>query len=219
MSVKQNIKTFEKQGYVLVKNALSKEVTDLVTQYTLFDEGNDLQLEEGPTPQIHNSHSQYADPLMESLLLKLHKTLEENTGLTLYPTYSYYRVYRPGAVLVPHKDRASCEISATVTLGYDYKDQNGSYEWPIFMEGTGYSMNPGDIVIYRGCDMEHWRDEFIAPEGSYHSQVFVHYVDANGPYADYKWDGRPAIGFDPKIKERFCKMNPLYTDKPYISYT
>jgi hypothetical protein len=60
-------------------------------------------------------------------------------------------------------------------------------------------METGDLVIYRGCEVEHWREEFIAPEGSYHIQVFLHYVDANGPYADYKYDRRPSIGFN---KER-----------------
>jgi hypothetical protein len=120
--------------------------------------------------------------------------MEENTGLTLYPTYSYYRVYRPGAELLIHKDRESCEISTTVTLLFDYKEKNGEYEWPIFMKDTKCSMNPGDIVIYRGCDLDHWREEFKAPHGSYHVQAFLHYVDVNGPYADYKWDRRLELG-------------------------
>jgi hypothetical protein len=211
-----NFETFKKQGYVLVTNTLSREMLSIAEQYTLLDEYQDLSLEESSAmnnPQIHNSHSKYADPLMESLLLYYHSLIEENTGLQLFPTYSYYRVYRPGAHLKKHKDRPSCEISATLCLGYDYKNQAEEYEYPIFMNGTPYILKPGDLVIYRGCDLDHWRDIFEAPPGSHHSQVFLHYVDKNGPYSDYKWDQRPYIGY----KGRTSKTN--IPNKSYIQYT
>jgi hypothetical protein len=50
--------------------------------------------------------------------------------------------------------------------------------------------------VYRGCEVEHWREEFRAPQGSYHVQVFLHYVDANGPYSEFKFDKRPFIGYN-----------------------
>lgn len=211
-----NVELFQKQGYVLVKNAISKELANLITQYTLFDETQNLTLERSTSTQdvqIHNSHSKYADPMMESLLLQLQDIIESNSGLSLYPTYSYYRVYKPGAILKKHKDRPSCEISATLSLGFDYKS-NPSYEWPIYMEGSPYVLSSGDLIVYRGCDLEHWRDEFKAPEESYHSQVFLHYVNANGPYTEYKFDQRPYIGFKPG--------NNAYNQvvrKSYITYT
>lgn len=200
--MKKNVKHFEEKKYTIVKNALSKEICDLIYQYTLFDEDQDMSLEVGPVPQIHNSHSKYADPMMESLLLKLLPTIEENTGLTLIPTYSYYRVYRPGAELVKHKDRPACEISITLCLGYNYN--NKDIDYPIIVDGNKVSQVPGDIVIYRGCEIDHWREVFEAPEGTKHSQVFLHYVDANGPFAEEcKFDGRPYIGhFEENFKDK-----------------
>ena len=188
------VEKFLEKKYVLLKNVLGLEVINLISRYALLDEKNDLTLEEGDSPQIHNSHSQYADGLMESLLLEMLPRMEETTGLKLYPTYSYYRVYRPGAILEKHKDRPSCEISTTITFNFDY--QGSDYKYPIFVEGAECNMKPGDLVVYRGCEVEHWREEFKAPEGSYHVQVFLHYVDANGPYAEFKFDRRPFIGYN-----------------------
>jgi hypothetical protein len=150
-----NIDLFDKQGYVELKKVLSSDMITLISTYAKLDEANDFSLEDGPTPQIHNSHSQYADTLMESLLLYLLPTMEENTGLKLYPAYSYYRVYKPGADLVKHIDRPACEISTTITLEYNYK--GADYEWPIFVGNSRCVMTPGDLVIYRGCEVDHWR--------------------------------------------------------------
>jgi hypothetical protein len=212
-----NVEIFKKQKYVAVKEALSSDIVKLASTYAKLDEKNDFSLEEGPSVQIHNSHSQYADTLMESFLLYLQPLMEKNTGLNLFPTYSYYRVYRPGADLVKHKDRPACEISTTVTLEYDYQDSD--YEWPILVEGTKFVMSPGDMVIYRGCEVEHWREVLNAPEGSYHIQFFCHYVDVNGPYADHKFDKRPFIGYDKegilhKIVSKF-----YYPNKSYLTFT
>ena len=188
--MKNNIKNFEKNGYVLVKNALSKETVDLVTQYALFDEIQDYKPDGG---QVIGAHAKYADPVMESLLLQLQSIIENNTGLSVHPTYSYYRVYRPGDELKPHKDRQSCEISITLSLGYDYCNSN--YKWPIYIEGQACVLEPGDIVCYKGIELEHWREKFIAPENSWHVQAFLHYVDSNGPFSEYSCDLRDSIGY------------------------
>jgi hypothetical protein len=207
------VEEFKKNKYVLVKDAVDKKIVNLISQYALIDEKNDFTLEEGKHPQIHNSHSQYSDTLMESVLLQMHPYIEEVTGLTLYPTYSYYRVYRPGAVLVKHKDRPSCEISATVTLNFNFCGEN--YSYPIFVDGTECVMQPGDLVVYRGCEVDHWREEFKAPTGSYQVQVFLHYVDANGPYADFKFDRRPFIGYN---KEAILDKVIAKTFLPFKEY-
>jgi hypothetical protein len=212
-----NVEFFQTNKYVEVKNVLTPELVNLATTYALLDEKNDLSLEEGERPQIHNSHSKYADTLMEAFLLYLHPIMEKNTGLQLYPTYSYYRVYKPGANLVKHLDRSACEISTTVTLGYDYKDSN--YEWPIFVDNGKCLMTPGDLVIYRGCEVEHWREVFEAPEGSYHVQFFCHYVDANGPNKDWKFDKRPFIGFDRESNLDKVVSKFYFPNRRYLNFT
>jgi hypothetical protein len=182
-------KKFEENGYALIKNAIKPDLRDVITQYALFDEMQDF------TPdghQVPKAHSKYADPAMEAMLLHIHPLMEKYTGLELYPTYSFYRVYRSGDILKPHTDRPSCEISTTVCFNYSYDDSE--YTWPIIMDGNKVDMKPGDIVVYRGVDLEHAREEFIPPGDDWHVQAFLHYVDVNGPYANYRYDKRSSVG-------------------------
>lgn len=146
--------------------------------------------------------------------------IEQATGLELAPTYTYYRVYRPGADLKRHKDRPICEISATICFGYEYFGVDADYSWDIFVDpdsrgkkkpddefnrigeylpynnpGVGYHQDQGDAIIYRGCELKHWRESFVAGEGSYQVQIFFHYIDKNGPYyPEYQYDKRVYLG-------------------------
>lgn len=191
---------FKEDKYVAVKSMISEDIVDIGTRYALIDEmtrfSDEASTQEGAA-QVPGSHSKYADPLMESILQYIHPSMEYVTGLTLYPTYSYFRVYRPGMDLKPHTDRPACEISTTISFRYNYLG-NKQQSWPIWVSGKNgpkpFSLEPGDAVVYRGCEIEHWREELDAPEGSYHIQGFFHFVDANGPYADERLDKRLFIG-------------------------
>ena len=213
--MKKNIEKFQKDDYCIVKSAVSDELRDFVTQYTLFDEMQDF------TPdgsQVPTAHSKYGDPTMEAMLLHLHTKMEENTGLSLFPTYSFYRVYRKGDELTVHKDRPSCEISCTLCFNHSYDRED--YKWPIFMDGNQADLEPGDMVIYRGCDLDHWRDPFdITDNEAWHVQGFFHYVDANGPYTDHKFDQRNSIGDIDKNKIRENNLNNKIDLPSYISYS
>jgi hypothetical protein len=198
----EQMNTFKQYGYCVVKSAIDVDLRDFVTQYALFDEMRNFETDE----QVAGAHAKYADPAMETLLLTLLPLMEKHTGLELFPTYSYYRVYHPGDELVAHKDRPSCEISCTLCFNYSYDD----YSWPIFMDGNSIAQQPGDLVIYRGCDLLHWREKFnIADEAAWHVQGFFHYVDKNGPFPEYRFDQRESIG-------RSKKSAPL--KKQYIKY-
>ncbi len=82
--------------------------------------------------------------------------MEEATRLKLYPAYTYARIYKKGDILERHKDRFSCEISTTMNLGGD--------EWPIYLEPSGevnkkgikINLKPGDMLVYSGCELEHY---------------------------------------------------------------
>lgn len=194
----QTIKQFNDQGYCIIRSAISPELRDFITQYALFNEMQSFSSEKETAlnnAQVPNAHSKYADPAMETLLLLLQEKIEENTGLKVYPTYSYFRVYRNGDSLKNHRDREACEISATLCFNYSYNN----YEWPIYMGDTPVVLNPGDLVIYKGCDVHHRRDEFNPDSDSWQVQGFFHYVNQDGPYVDHKFDKRPEIG------------EPLYT--------
>lgn len=164
---------------------------------------------------------------LDKLLLDLLPHFEQATGLKLLPTYSYGRVYKPGEILHIHKDRPSCEISATLTLSFD------GDKWPIYMsppvdgESEFYrtdingnkifvendnpiSMDVGDAVLYRGCDMYHWRDAYT--QGKEHIQVFLHYVDANGPNKEYIFDKRPSL----KVPTQFDQPKEDYDLRMWV---
>jgi hypothetical protein len=194
---------FAKNKYVVHEKAISAEIARLGAQYAIFDALQDYK-DEGTfanNAQVPNSHSKYADPFMESLELLLLPKVEESTGLSLYPTYSYYRLYKPGDDLLPHTDRPACEISLTINLGYSYNTNIKDYSWDIWVEGKSFRTEPGDMVIYRGLEMNHWREPFAAGRGSWQVQAFLHYVDVNGPYAMCKFDGRPSLGMPAEYKQ------------------
>lgn len=116
------------------------------------------------------------------------------SGQKLYPTYTYARLYVPGDELKNHRDRPSCQISATVTLGFSGKP------WPIYMGdredkagGKEIIMDVGDVVLYKGNDKWHWREKYEGDENTWLVQVFLHYVDANGQYADHEYDKRQSL--------------------------
>lgn len=170
-------KYFEKNSYVVLKDSLTLEQCDAYTQhmFSLHEQGK-LENDE----QCPLSDAIYSDPLFVDLMHKFAKPIGDSVGRTLIPTYTYARIYRTGEILKPHKDRPACEISATLTLGYD-----ANRVWPIFFDDekeVAVELEVGELAVYKGCDILHWRKPF---KGKWHVQVFLHYVDANGPYKDY----------------------------------
>lgn len=187
---------FQDNKLVVIHGVLTENEIDLFTNYCLIREKiADFYID----PQSPGAFSSYADSLMEALMLNLQPVIEQCTGLELFPTYSYYRVYRNGHDLFEHTDRPSCEISASVGLGYSYDTEK--YQWPLYVNNYKIILNPGDIAIYRGIELPHWRNPLDINQEAYHCQAFLHYVDANGPNKEYKYDNREFIGDRSKIKK------------------
>lgn len=177
---------FEKNGYVVLKDALTKEQCNRLVEhmFKLKQEGKLVQDDQCPL-----SDAIYGDPIFDEILQKFAAPIGNSVGRKLLPTYTYARIYRPGEILKKHKDRPACEISATMTLGYDAKNV-----WPIFFDEQkeiAVNLEVGELAVYKGCEILHWRTAF---KGTWHVQVFFHYVDANGPYKDHVRDGRPEYG-------------------------
>lgn len=192
-----NTSIFKENRYLDLKNIVPVDLCRIITKYALLKEETEFSPELGNTAQVENAHSVYSDTLMETMLHFLLPHIEKNTGLSLCPTYTYYRVYRPGMILDRHRDRPSCEISTTVCFGFNYTNVSFDYKWGMYVEpGNLITQNPGDIIIYKGCELDHWRDSFSAGPGSYQVQAFFHYIDKNGPfYPEHAYDKRPGIGY------------------------
>lgn len=176
---------FDVNGYVVLSGTITNDRAQFLTKH-MFDlyEKGDL-VRDSQCPQ---SDAVYGDPHMEELLESMAGPIGAQVGKRLLPTYAYARIYRPGEILKKHKDRPACEISATLTLGFD-----GKNVWPIFFQDDDgheipVQLEVGEMAVYKGCEMLHWREPF---KGKWHVQVFLHYVDADGPYADQARDGRP----------------------------
>ena len=188
-------------NYKVVRKAVNYELANFLFNYFLLKReavyymySNNWMYDNGvlgtwKDEQVPNTYSIYGDPVFDTLLMKVLPVMQRETGLDVIPTYSYARIYKKGDILKRHKDRPSCEISTTLNLGGD--------PWPIFLEGKQVDLDIGDMLIYEGCKLEHWREPF---EGEHCGQVFLHYNNKKGEFKDINiFDGRDKLGI-PKWK-------------------
>jgi len=166
--------------YKKIKNFLSKEQVSLLNHYCKMKHIVNQNFFDLAHSDVGDSYF-YGDPAMEALMLDKKEFLEQETGLELLPTYSFWKMYTKDGNLNRHKDRPSCEISVTVMIG------SSGEPWPIYMDEKPITMEPGDAAIYLGCEIWHERKPFI---GDWHAQSFLHYVDKNGSHTDEVLDRR-----------------------------
>ena len=211
--------SFKKNKYTVIKQAISKDLAVFIANYFRMQKQvydtckvaryfspfeNIIGNYENDQEQIPNTYSQYGNMAMETLILKIQPVMEKATGLKLYPAYTYARIYKKGDILKRHKDRFSCEISTTMNLGGD--------DWPLYLspnenvgipdgkkitteskaKGIKVDLKPGDMMVYKGMELEHWREKF---KGKECIQAFLHYNNKKTPGAkDNMFDKRPHLG-------------------------
>lgn len=183
---------FSEYGWAYVPNLIRKSECKMLSDY-LFLLKNENRTKNGDY-QCPLSDAVYGEKYLDVFLESLCPKISKMVGIPLLPTYSYSRIYRTGEELLIHKDRESCEISATITLGHDAN----SGIWPIYFSATDeladihrQIIEIGGAVIYRGMDMWHWRQKYT---GKWQTQIFIHYVDANGSNSDFAYDKRVKLG-------------------------
>ena len=210
--------SFKEKKYIVIRNAISYELANFGFNYLLLKREavkwmQDTNYISKFTPgfgtwkdkQVFNIYSCYSDFFMETLMMKVLPIMQQRTDMNLIPCYTYTRVYKKGDILKRHSDRPSCEISTTLNLGGD--------PWTIFLDPTGQKtvidehkqiikpnapkgipvdLEVGDMLVYSGCELEHWREPF---EGDNCAQVFLHYNNIDGPFGTQnKFDKRPLLG-------------------------
>lgn len=129
-------------------------------------------------PQAPQSPAAYNFLPFVRLLVQKNPVVSELCGEPVLPTYANGRLYRHGEPLGRHRDRDACEISITLNLAQDTP-------WPLYIDSPKskairMDLEPGDAMLYLGCETDHWRDYYT---GHNHAQIFLHYVIANGPRA------------------------------------
>ena len=209
--------SFDKNGYLVLKNLwdpeeLYSEVPNQKGQYNYWDK-NPLHFNHAPVEQqVEGSTSRYWHPQYRAIHSGIRLKLEEAIGRKLYNTYYYDRFYYPGQALKIHADRPACEISVTVHVSTNLKGKDA--DWPIWIktpdtytdktkkfiskqgENRSVVLQPGDGMIYKGCERPHWRDPMPTPKKGlfnrnteyYYHQIFFHYVLQDGQRAQYAWD-------------------------------
>jgi hypothetical protein len=201
--------SFEKNGFEVVTKAFGEEVCDLLeAQFKIhINCEKHMSLSKVRPIEQHDTQVPFADyayaaNCFEGLMVAMHGKVEEVIGKDLFPCYSYARIMYTGAIMEKHKDRPSCQYSTTICVTEDKENP-----YPIFIENydgevSSVHLRPGDMLVYRGTKLNHWREEY---KGKEQIQAFLHYVDANGPYKSFKFDKRPMIGL-PSMTRQSVKV-------------
>lgn len=204
-------KVFQDQGYAVIRGLVAPQRVAMVRKHLEARAGAGTMIMSGDD-QVPKTPCVYGDGVVDGLMGDIKPLIEAHTGLKLYPTYSYARIYKTGDKLDPHRDRPACEISISLNLGQEPDEpwalNVGEKDAPF-----AAMLHPGDVLLYRGCDFTHWREPY---QGNKLVQVFVHYVDANGPHAHEKFDSRASLGnaFQPEVTGRIAPfVGPNYTGR------
>jgi len=192
---------------IFIKEFLPKQILNLAYSYCIIKYSNTKNFK--IDNQTNSLIGEYGDFFMETLLDMSTSVVENNVKKNLWSTYSYFRIYDKGSDLSIHKDRPSCEYTVALCLGADpinkpyeifigeedntsdYKYYDELKNWNRYRIDHKYPMVPNNAVIFKGMDKIHWRemcthDHFIT--------VFLHYVDQEGPYKEFKFDKRQMLG-------------------------
>lgn len=191
--IQDHIKNFKQRGYVLLKDFFPSFFIQYLQEYFNTLQNNN-KLEKGDA-QVPNSFCIYGDAAFDTVMLLSTPLLEKVIDEELLPCYTYGRIYLKDAFLSPHIDRKACEISATLSLGGE-----SNSNWPIYLADdvpVKVELNPGDILIYKGNEIIHWRDTFL---GCVQYQVFFHWVRKNGEFKNRIFDTRPYLGMPSATK-------------------
>ena len=128
----------------------------------------------------------YNPPMMKDMLEVVKPRIEKLVGEELFPTYSFLTTYTNNSYMSAHKDRDACEISISINL-------SSSLDWKLYIKDlqeqeVALSTTVGNGVAYLGTKVEHWRNLLISDKPQFFMQTFLHYVRANGEYANLKND-------------------------------
>ena len=187
-------KEFDKEGYLVVRDLWDPEelkhpVPDKKGQYSYWGKNLDQYNFQPVELQVEGSIARYWHPQYRTIHSSIRFKLEKIIGRDLYNTYYYDRYYFAGQDLTKHVDRDACEISVSIHIGTNLKGKDA--DWPFCIQTpsgdvSSLILQPGDGVIYKGCERPHWRDEmtrkkyFFSRGERYYHQIFFHYVLQDG---------------------------------------
>ena len=217
--------SLHEKKYIVIRKILSEELVKVYYDYmvnkervcvTLLDNRfiNPFSTDYGffNDLQVPNAYCLYGDIVFDNMMIDLKPRIEKETGLELTEMYTFARNYKQQNELKRHKDRGSCEISGTINLGgdpwpiyIDTNSENGYYDeenekYISFGEkGVEVLLEPGDCMLYLGCENEHWRNPLLDKSCG---QVFIHYKQTKDIKSNEDlWDTRLGPGMPSYTKK------------------
>jgi hypothetical protein len=190
------------RGYVACKGLLEPALARMLWTTVLLQQWRGEAFRDNHVP---TAASIAGSASTDALLLELRPKIEEIAGCHLVPTYSYARLYFRGDSLIRHRDRDSCEVSVSIHLG-----RVGGEGSLCFGADDRVEMDEGDGAVYLGRVTDHWREPFA---GYTMGQVFLHYVDRDGPHAQNGFDARPER-FPPSVVADLTAPPDTITSRP-----
>jgi hypothetical protein len=109
------------KDFQIVRNAVSTELCEfLALEFAMMEEVCSLLYPGVDLADLcKNSFARYSPLMFEALSVKLLPMVEQLTNLTLYPTYSYARIYYKNSELQKHLDRPSSEVTVSLCITKD----------------------------------------------------------------------------------------------------
>jgi hypothetical protein len=166
---------FRKHGYAAVGRLIHPfHISALRRYYRHQLRTGKLRLGDSQSPQRYIA---YNDPVARFFHQQLTSTIAAFAGEPVKPSYVYLAAYQPGAILARHVDREQCEFSITLCLDYS-PEPGAATPWPIHLQKNDGIVTVfqaiGDALLYRGCQLPHWRNPL--PHGHTSASIFFHYV-------------------------------------------
>lgn len=186
-------------------------------------------IQKSPEDSLQKSMGGHSFPPAVAMHRYLWEKLKGVIDLDLKETYAYSRKYERGAYLKAHTDRPSCEVSVTMCL--DYKSDDGSPWKIWVQPDRCYldesrdqeniynitqakshkqrkedgavcvSLEVGDILLYQGPNIPHWRDYFV---GDYTYHMFLHFYNTGGGIKDLP---NARVDVKPGMPEYVCALD------------
>jgi len=165
---------FTQQRYCLLPSLIRTDhATALASYYDALIASGVWALGDAQVSQRHGWHN---EPMARYFHHQLAQFISRVAGEPVRPSYCYVSAYRGGrASLRPHVDRKQCVFTASLWI---CDQAAGAAPWPLWLHTpdgvVSATQSAGDVVLFRGCELPHWRDQ-PPPSGASTTLIF-HYV-------------------------------------------
>ena len=159
-----------RRGFVIVREFFTASTLAPFREYytQVIDEGFARYGGEGGEQHRWVLHNDEAGRMLQASVLPVVQLI---AGEALKPSFCYLLRYLEGATLETHRDRAQCAITAVLQVDFDPAPQGPTpTPWPLHFrtEGgvTSALLAVGDLIVFRGTQVEHYRDALTCGRSS-----------------------------------------------------